>query len=51
LANGGQRRLEEVAVALAVRKESFGVATNSADELYKSTACLTPDYRGASGSQ
>jgi 2-isopropylmalate synthase len=38
----GNAALEEVAVALAVRKESFGVATNlKLDELYKSSRLLT----------
>jgi 2-isopropylmalate synthase len=38
----GNAALEEVAVALAVRKESFGVATKlKLDELYKSSKLLT----------
>ena len=38
----GNAALEEVAVALAVRKESFGVATKlKLDELYKSSRLLT----------
>jgi 2-isopropylmalate synthase len=38
----GNAALEEVAVALAVRKESFGVATNlKLNELYKSSRLLT----------
>jgi len=38
----GNAALEEVAVALAVRKESFGVATRlKLDELYKSSKLLT----------
>jgi 2-isopropylmalate synthase len=38
----GNAALEEVAVALAVRKESFGIATNlKLDELYKSSRLLT----------
>jgi 2-isopropylmalate synthase len=38
----GNAALEEIAVALAVRKESFGVATNlKLDELYKSSRLLT----------
>jgi 2-isopropylmalate synthase len=38
----GNAALEEVAVALAVRKESFGVATNlKLHELYKSSRLLT----------
>lgn len=38
----GNAALEEVAVALAVRKESFGVSTNlKLDELYKSSRLLT----------
>ena len=38
----GNAALEEVAVALAVRKESFGVATRlKLDELYKSSRLLT----------
>jgi 2-isopropylmalate synthase len=38
----GNAALEEVAVALAVRKESFGIATNlKLDQLYKSSRLLT----------
>jgi 2-isopropylmalate synthase len=38
----GNAALEEVAVALAVRKESFGIATNlKLNELYKSSRLLT----------
>jgi 2-isopropylmalate synthase len=38
----GNAALEEVAVALAVRKESFGIATKlKLDELYKSSRLLT----------
>jgi 2-isopropylmalate synthase len=38
----GNAALEEIAVALAVRKESFGVATNlKLNELYKSSRLLT----------
>ena len=38
----GNAALEEVAVALAVRRESFGVSTNlKLDELYKSSRLLT----------
>jgi 2-isopropylmalate synthase len=38
----GNAALEEVAVALAVRKESFGIATKlKLDELYKSSKLLT----------
>ncbi len=38
----GNAALEEIAVALAVRKESFGVATKlKLDELYKSSRLLT----------
>ncbi len=38
----GNAALEEIAVALAVRKDSFGIATNlKLDELYKSSRLLT----------
>jgi len=38
----GNAALEEIAVALAVRKESFGVTTNiKLDELFKSSRLLT----------